>query len=405
MAAAYLLAPHAEVTLYEQAPQLGGHAHTATVAFKDVTVPVDTGFMVYNPVRYPYFVALLNDLQVTSLNTVMSFSAHIPGEVMYSSEFRGLFGNLRQCMNPRYWRMIVDIIRFNAAAKRFLQQPDPEKLLGDFLSEHRFSPELSSWYLYPMMASIWSAGTDALEKYPAYETFRFLNNHLLLNTITKAQWKTIQGGSIRYVEALAQRLAREGVTIRLSTPVTSVTRSTDAVTITTDNSSATFDHVYIATHADEALTMLHDATHAERDVLGLFSYSSNHVVLHSDESFMPPRKNTWASWNYVEEVGATKRVALTYYMNSLQHIKKEYPVFVTLNPSRTPRTDLTHHTYTYAHPVFDAAARSGQARIQEISTGRTHYVGAHLGFGFHEDGIASAVHAVQALGFPIRLSL
>ncbi len=405
MAAAYLLAPHADVTLYEQAPQLGGHAHTATVAFKDVTVPVDTGFMVYNPVRYPYFVSLLKDLNVQSIDTVMSFSAHIPNEVMYSSEFRGLFGNLRQCMNPRYWRMIRDIIRFNAAAKRFLKHPDPEKLLGAFLTEYGFSQELSSWYLYPMMASIWSAGTDALEKYPAYETFRFLDNHLLLNTLTKAQWKTIQGGSIRYVEALSQRLAHEGVAIRLGTPVTSITRSSDAVTISTVHASERFDHVCMATHANEALKLLDDASTIEHTILGLFSYSENHVVLHSDPSFMPPRKNTWASWNYVEEAGATKRVTLTYYMNSLQHIQKEYPVFVTLNPSRTPRTDLTHHTYTYAHPVFDAAARSGQARIQEISTGRTHYVGAHLGFGFHEDGIASAVHAVQALGFPIRLQL
>lgn len=406
LSAAYLLAPHAEVTLFEAAPQLGGHAHTATVTFPDgTTIPVDTGFMVYNPVRYPYFSALLAKLAVSSVDTVMSFSAHIPGQVLYNSEFRGLFGNIAQCMNPRYIRMIVDIIRFNHAAKRFLKNPDTTLLLGDFLQRHAFSEEFATWYLYPMMASIWSAGTDALPTYPAYETFRFLNNHLLLNTITKARWKTISGGSVRYVEALAQELSKSQVAIRLNTPVSKITRTSATVTITTDQDETSFDHVLIATHANDALTLLHDATRLEQDILGLFSYSTNRVTLHSDTSFMPPRKNTWASWNYAAEPGVANRVSLTYNMNSLQHIPEAYPLLVTLNPAREPHPELIHHTYSYTHPIFNASARVGQARMREIHTGRTHYIGAHLGFGFHEDGIASAVAAVAALGFPIRLHI
>ncbi len=404
LSAAFLLAPHAQVTLFEKSPQLGGHAHTASVAFGNTTVAVDTGFMVYNPARYPYFVALLSELNVTSIDTVMSFSATIPGQVMYSSDFQGLLGDVRQCTSPRYLRFLYDIMRFNIAAKKFLHQPQKEQLLGDFLQGHHFSPELASWYLYPIMASIWSAGTSALPNYPAYETFRFLNNHQLLNIFTKPQWRTIKGGSITYVEALSKKITAEGVQVRLNTPVTSIKRGADTVHITTAKGSEEFDHVIIATHADEALGVLGDATAAERDILGGFSYSNNHVILHSDTSFMPPQKRTWASWNYLGE-GDSQTVSLTYDMNALQHIPEECPMFVTLNPVRLPKKELTHQTFTYAHPVFNAQARTAQERMAEIQQGRTHFSGAHLGFGFHEDGIASAVDVVQALGFPIRLSV
>lgn len=407
LTASYLLAPHAEVTLFENDSRLGGHANTVDVTLGGSVFPVDTGFMVFNPVHYPYFVALLEELRIEAVETTMSFSVSIPGEVEYSSNFGGLFGDVRQLMRPSYWRLLYGILRFNRIAKGFLASTEPDRtmLMAEFKRRGGFSRELTEWYQFPMMGSIWSAASQDLGSYPAYETFRLLNNHMLLNVFDKPVWRTVKGGSRAYVHALEGRFADEGVRVQLKAGVSRIARDTEGATITHMGGNERFDKVIIATHPDTALSLLADPTAEERRIIGLFSYTDNDVVLHSDTSFMPRAKRAWASWNYHTAPAMQHTISLTYYMNSLQHIPEEHPVLVTLNPQRSVAPDLVHGRFSYAHPVFDANARTGQEEMPGIQgMNNTCYAGAYLGFGFHEDGARSAVEAVKTLGLPIRLS-
>lgn len=405
LSAAYFLAPHAAVTLFEKNSRLGGHAHTARIQVADKTVDVDTGFMVYNPPRYPLLMALFRELDIPSIQTDMSFSVSLP-DIEYASTFRGLFGDLRQSLSPGYLKLIYDIIRFNRAAKSFLREsmPSRDMLLGDFIVRNGFSKELTSYYLYPMMGSIWSTPAETMANYSAYAAFKFLDNHMLLNVLNKPAWRTVQGGSRVYVDALTKRLQKEGVDVRTSSPVVSVQRDKNEVTIKSAGEEC-FDRVIFATHADITLSLLADATHEEREALAAFRYSKNRTVLHGDMSFMPNRKSAWASWNYHTRP-KNSVVSLTYYMNSLQHLQESTPVCVTLNPDREPAAGLVYGEYEYDHPVFDATARSAQDAVVSLQGKRhTYYAGAHLGFGFHEDGIASAAYVVERMGLPLRLTV
>lgn len=406
LTAAYLLAPHAQVTLYEKDARLGGHAHTEQVSRGDTTVSVDTGFMVYNPSAYPHFMELLRQLDVSSTETIMSFSVSIPGVVAYNSDLRGIFGSAQQITSVRYWKFLGEILRFNRLAKQLLAQQSPESLtLGSFFKRHHLSEDVAHWYVYPLIGSIWSAGNGALTEYPAHETFAFLNNHRLLNVFNKPRWRTVTEGSRTYVERLTQKLRGDGVSILWKCPVTRITRKDSLVEVSSKNGTELFDHVICATHADEALTILTNPTPAEQAALKSFSYATNTVILHSDPSFMPPARHLWASWNYHDPLisGNEHATSLTYWMNNLQHIPHAAPLFVTLNPSRDPKPELQHATYCYAHPIFNEQARAAQLALKQLEPNTISFVGAHLGFGFHEDGVQSAIDAVTKLGFSNRL--
>ncbi len=261
MGAAYLLAPYASVTLYESDPALGGHANTAFISYDGSEIAVDTGFMVYNPSRYPYFVALMKTLGIESVETSMSFSVSIPDAIEYSSVLSGLVHDLSQLMRPDYRRMLYDIVRFNRAAKRYLRDPNADKslLLDDFLSRNTFSKQFSEWYLFPMMGSIWSAAPETIQSYGAYDSFRFLDNHLLLNIFNRPEWRTVKGGSRAYVSALQKTIAKEGVLIETGTPVLSISRNDSSAVVRTKRGEQVFECVIMATHADTALTLLQDA--------------------------------------------------------------------------------------------------------------------------------------------------
>jgi predicted NAD/FAD-binding protein len=313
---AYLLAPHAQVTVYESEGRLGGHANTATVPYKHTKVSVDTGFMVFNPTRYPYLVSLLKELKVSSVETSMSFSVSGPDIIEYSSTYRGLF-HPKTITSFSFWKLLYHIIRFNRYAKHFLAAPDHSMSLGAFLDEHAFPASFKEQYLFPMLGSIWSAPAGTMSSYPAYETFRFLNNHLLLNAFNRPQWRTVAGGSIQYVEALAARLVQEGVDVRLHTAATSLVRTSEGVRVVTASGNELYDTVICATHADTALALISNPSQEESSILGAFSYSLNRTVLHSDATYMPRRTSAWASWNYHS---SAQTISLTYWMNSLQHI-------------------------------------------------------------------------------------
>lgn len=405
LTAAYLLSPHSKVTLYEKGSRLGGHANTALVQREGQTIPIDTGFMVFNPSRYPYFVSLLQTLRVHTQDTNMSFSVSIPGEIEYSGSIPGILGDVRQLLRPSYIRFISEIPRFNYAAKAYLRENTDALTIGQFLERYRFSRELAAWYVFPMVGSIWSTDTARIHNFPARETLLFLDNHQLLSIIGGPQWKTIEGGSIRYVETLTKKLLDDGVKIRTNQRIQRITRSPIQVHA---DVVETFDAIIMATHADEALALLTDKNSNEQDVLGSFSYARNTVVLHNDLSFMPKRQSAWAAWNYhaIDTAAKKEVVSLTYNMNALQHIPASFPALVTLNPQRPVASGAIFETYEYTHPVANSAARRAQKKLPLIQGNRdTYFVGAYWDNGFHEDGVVSAIKAVKTLDFPIRITL
>lgn len=403
LSAAYLLAPHAEVTLYEKEGHLGGHADTHCIDTGEEKVAVDTGFMVFNPDQYPHLVSFLDHLGIESVNTSMTFSVSVKNTITYSSKApSGLLCDKKQLLRPKFYHFLYDIIRFNIKAKTFLKRKnDLAVTLGTFLKEDAFSEEFREWYLYPMLGSIWSCALNELDDYPALPTFRFLNNHKLLNVVFGAQWRTIRGGSITYVEEVRRFLEEHRAHILTNQEILEIVRSEKEVTIVTTEGRETYDMVIMATHADTALSLLKNPSAAEKEILSAFSYSTNNTILHKDRSFMPLLPSAWASWNYFTEKDPSQRshISLTYNMNALQHIDTKHPMYVTLNPTHDIKEEYVYKRMQYTHPVFNKETEKAQKRLPEIQNkNRTLFVGAHWGFGFHEDGIASALHAVQLLG-------
>lgn len=396
LSAAYLLSPHMPVTLYEKDSRLGGHAHTHDIRFGTQTVAVDSGFMVFNPSRYPHFVQLLATLGINTVPTSMTFSVSAPG-VEYASDVPfGIFAKPFSILDPRHWWFLLSILRFNAAAKQSLAQPPTTESLGEFLTRNGYSGRIATHYLLPMIGSIWSCSLADMQESPARDVFEFLDGHQLLNAWSRPAWRTIPGGSRRYVDALRAAAEKNGVRCVVDANVR-VTRGPLGIVVSDDGVDRRFDHVIIATHADEALALLADASPQEQEILGAFTYARNDIVLHSDPRVLPRSRFARASWNYVATGG--DYISLTYDMNKLQHIPSNTPVFVTLNPQRAIDPGLVHAQFTYDHPCFSAAARTARSRLPEIQGVRnTLFAGAHWGYGFHEDGIASAVAAVKALG-------
>lgn len=401
LAAAYIAAPHAQLTIYEADDRLGGHAHTHTIQHGEKTIRVDSGFMVCNPPQYPQFMALLKELGISPTPTEMQFSVEISGVISYSSKmFSGVFAEWRNLFRPSFYKFLYEILRFQRLARKMLSDNENTfvtESLGDFLTRNSFSTKFNEWHLLPMLGAIWSSPTKEIFSFPALSTFKFLNNHQLLSTFSKPHWHTIQGGSDTYVQRIENFLSTRKTTIHLSTPVRSITRSKKDVTITTDSGSETFDYCILATHADTALKLLADATPTEKDILGAFSYANNRAVLHSDQSMMPQNKRAWASWNYFAG-SSTSDICVTYNMNTLQHIDTRYPVYVTLNSPREIPKEKVFADIHYTHPHFSVASYAAQQRVNEIQNQhRTLYCGAHWGYGFHEDGVVSAINALKSL--------
>ncbi len=405
LTAAYLLAPHAEVTLYEKEARLGGHANTAHISWNNRTIAVDTGFMVFNPEKYPNFISLLSQLNVPTLDTNMSFSVSIPDQVEYSGTLSGIMGNIRQLLRPTYLKFLLEIPRFNAAAKAFLQQDNDSLTIRDFLDQRSFSKALAEWYLFPMIGSIWSAGIASIDDFPARETFLFLDNHQLLSIQGGPQWKTIPGGSKTYVTALTRLLCSEGVRVLTNQRIKKITRTPVCVHADTIE---TYDAVILATHADEALMLLADSTQKEQEILGSFVFTRNTAVLHRDTSVMPKRHTAWAAWNYHAVHPSHKKhetLSLTYNMNLLQSLPNTLPLFVTLNPHIPISEECILGNFEYFHPLINSVARAAQKKLAHIQgVHNTYFVGAYLNNGFHEDGMVSAIEVVKKLNFPIRLT-
>lgn len=400
MGAAWALHGEHDIVLYEKGPRIGGHSHTVDVDYDGKQIAVDTGFIVHNELNYPNLTALFRYLGVETQSSEMTFGFSGRGGRLewQGNTIRSLFAQKRNVLRPSFHRMWLDILRFRRDAIADLMGGRIGDLsLGQYLTRVRYSDSFRDDCLLPMGAAIWSSRTAAMLDFPAASFIRFFENHRLFH-VDKPHWRTVKGGSRAYVKRLTASFADR---IRLNTPVRAIERDSLGVTITDGaGSTAHFDQVILACHSDQALRLLANPSDGERNVLGALRYAPNDVYLHRDTALMPKRKRVWSSWNYLSTAnGGENAVSVTYWMNKLQGIDKRYPLFVSLNPPRPPRGDLTFATFQCDHPQFDAAALVAQRRLHLIQGLRhTWYCGAYAGYGFHEDGLTSALEVAQCLG-------
>ncbi|RYH09650.1 NAD(P)/FAD-dependent oxidoreductase [Tropicimonas sp. IMCC6043] len=401
MGAAHLLAGmerRQTVVLFEAEGRLGGHARTR-LAGRTGTQPVDTGFIVFNHATYPRLTELFARLGVETAASDMTFGASIDGgRIEYGlRNLSTLFAQKRNLGRPAFLRMVADLIRFNRQADAAAR--DPETSVDDLLGRLRMGPWFRDYYLAPITGAIWSTPVDRALDFPARAMIDFFRNHALLHHAGQHQWYTVKGGSVEYVRRLTAEIERQGVEIRRACPVETVRRGNDGVEIRAGGAWERFDDVIFATHADDTLRLLGDASPKESAELGAIRYQPNEVVLHSDASVMPRRKSCWSAWNYAEETGArSERISLTYWMNALQPIPADDPLFVTLNPTRAIDPARVFDRTVMRHPVYDLDAFRGKAALAARNGARrTWFCGAWMGNGFHEDGLASAHSVVEAM--------
>lgn len=389
LGAAHRLKDNVDLTLYESSDWVGGHSHTVDVEVAGVSLSVDTGFIVYNTRTYPLLTSLFDELGVETEPSNMSF-AIAGGPVEYEGSLIGMAASTSALLRASHWQMIRDILRFN----RFIQTvdiDDPELRLGDLTAG--YSTAFRERYLLPMGAAIWSTPVAEMADYPAATLARFFRNHGLVQLRNRPQWRTVSGGSRRYVEKLSAPFSEN---IRLDEPVIGVRRDSSGVEILSSSGTQRFDQVIFATHADTTLALLgSESTPQEQSILGSFAYSRNRAVLHTDPRFMPKHRRAWASWN----VGAGRHgdlPSVTYWMNRLQNLTTDVPVFVSLNPPEEPDHQLG--CWDYDHPMFDRSAISAQAELHFLQgTKHSYFCGAYARYGFHEDGLMSGYAAADAL--------
>ncbi|AWB49940.1 cyclopropane-fatty-acyl-phospholipid synthase [Gemmobacter aquarius] len=398
MAAAHLLADSDSVVLFEAEGRLGGHARTK-MGGKNGDQPVDTGFIVFNKVNYPNLLGMFDKLDVPYVESSMSFGASVHGgRVEYGlASLDALFAQRKNALSPRFLGMIRDIMRFN---KRALAIATAGMTIGELLRALGTGAWFRDYYITPFSGAIWSTPTRGILDFPAEALVRFFQNHHLLDFEGQHQWYTVKGGSIEYVRRLQASLVSRGVDIRLGAPIAAVKREAGTVLVRAQGGEwELFDDVIFATHSDVTLRLLADATPAEAKALGAVRYQANEAVLHRDPSVMPKNKKCWSSWVYVEPAaGASGKIDLTYWMNSLQPIPMEDPIFVTLNSNGGIRDELVDDVVSFDHPVYDLAAIEAQETIRKMNgTLNTWFAGAWMRNGFHEDGFASALDVVEAM--------
>jgi len=393
---AYHLAQDHDITVYEANDYIGGHTHTHDIEWQDQRFVIDSGFIVFNYRTYPEFTRLLQTLDVAVQPSNMSFSVKCEktGLEYNGTTLNSLFAQRRNLLRPGFYRMLRDIMRFNREAPLLLQEQDEDLSLGEYLARQRYSDEFVQHYILPMGAAIWSSTAEMMHQFPAHYFIRFFHNHGMLSVNERPTWFVIKGGSRQYVKKLVRPYRDR---IRLNSPVTSIRRFANHVEVISANQPAErFDYVFIATHSDQALSMLQDPSSREKTILGAIQYQDNEAVLHTDHNVLPRRKLAWAAWNYHLLQRKQSRVALTYNMNILQGIQHQTQFCVSLNHTSAIDERCILKKMHYHHPVFTPAAVAAQQRQHEINGPlRTFYCGAYWRFGFHEDGVVSALNALQ----------
>lgn len=400
LGAAYLLAPYHDITVYEKNAYIGGHSRTIEVKTGNKKASVDTGFIVFNNWNYPNLQALFKDLGVRYQKSDMSFGVSIDnGWLEYGSN--GMFAQKKNYLRPSYYGMLADIVRFNKQAIAYIEKDD-EITLNECLDKLNMGQWFRRYYLLAMGAAIWSCPIDTIMKFPAKTFLRFFKNHGLLSINNRPQWYTVTGGSKEYVQLLTKSFKDS---IKLNCGIKKVIRDNGkAVVHDNQGGVSIYDQVVFTCHADEALAMIDKPSEQERNILGAFSYQDNQIIVHADTSFMPKNKKCWASWIYLSEgkEDSNTSVSLSYWMNNLQGLDPKYPVLVTLNPGRMPKKELILDEHSFSHPIFDLKAIKAQNSIKTIQgTDVFWFCGAYQRYGFHEDGLLSAVNVAKEIGVPI----
>lgn len=393
-----------QVHLFESANYFGGHSNTIDVHDGNTTFPVDTGFLVHNPKTYPNLIQFFEDLGVETTESQMSLSVQVPDENLEwaGANLRTVFGQMRNLLRLPFYRMLLDILKFNREAPAYLKSAmgNPDKTLGNLMTENHFSRELASWYLVPMAAAIWSTPANKILEFPAYTFLRFCLNHNLLQVKGRPVWRTVAGGSREYVKKIVDLIQFK----YMNTKIHSVRREKDLVILSIDGQAQFFDQMIFATPADYTRRILTDLTDEEDAILSCFHYQPNAAVVHTDVSFLPSRKTLWSAWNYISSP-RSGRVSVSYLINHLQKLPTQLPIIVTLNPHKEIPPGQIIRRIEYRHPVLDKQTIKAQVDMNRIQgIGNVYYAGAWLGYGFHEDGLKAALRIGRQLGWRIPWS-
>lgn len=396
LVSAHLLSERYDVSLFEANDYLGGHTHTVSVDIEGVEYAIDTGFIVFNKKTYPNFCKLLEKLHIPIQPSEMSFSYWSKNEAI---EYNGyslntLFSDRRNVFNPSFYRFIKEIIAFNFDAKKFLAQDRSEDIsIQEFLERQRYSAQFVKWYLIPMMSAIWSKNKEDTLQCSAHFIFTFYANHGLLDLYNRPSWYAIANGSKNYIEPMIQNIKDR---VYVNNKIDRIKRTANGVVVKSQSYESTFDYVVIATHSDQALQLLAQPSDVEITLLSAIKYTQNDIVLHTDEHIMPKKKLAWASWNYLDNGSALP--TLTYYMNRLQSLHAGPNFFVSTNLTQEIASNKIIRRFQYAHPCLDLAAMKAQQQINLINgINNTYYVGSYWGYGFHEDGVNSAINTCKLI--------
>ncbi len=403
LVAAFRLAPHCEVTVFEAGDHVGGHTHTHDIQTESGKYAIDTGFIVFNDWTYPNFIGILNEIGVQWQDTTMSFSvkSELNGWEYNGTSINSLFAQRLNLVNPKFLKMVRDILRFNQDSLGVVDSdhPDHRLTLGQYLSRHGYSQSFKDYYIVPMGAAIWSASHRQMEEFPIEYFVRFFKNHGMLSVSDRPTWRVIKGGSRSYIPRLTDKFADR---IHLNTPVVAVKRTAGGADVTFlkngNSETAHFDQVVFASHADQTFRLINDLSEAERRVLSRFSYQENETLLHTDTSVLPKKKIAWAAWNYLVPKTAKNRVPVTYNMNMLQGITAPETFCVSLNLDEKIDSKKVLKRLVYHHPIYTHGAVQSQSEWSQISgVNRYHYCGAYWGFGFHEDGVKSGLRVAEQI--------
>ncbi len=394
LSSALLLSQKHNITLFEINKRFGGHANTVDIVYKQSIIPVDTGFIVYNKLNYPNLIGFFDFLKIETINSDMSFAVSArDGQLEYSGSMTGIFAQKRNLLNIKFYKMLKDIIVFFLFGYKYAFQVKENESLGEYIKRCKFSSEFINDHLIPMSSAIWSCPEKEILNFPAKTLLTFFKNHQLINFIFRPKWKTVKGGSRQYVNKVIEKLKKNKKNeLVLNSKIKSIFSKNNKIEINFEKHTEIFDKVIMATHPDQTIRLIQNLDKQSTDILSKFKYQKNTVYLHSDKNFMPKNKKTWSSWNYISSKKEDKS-SVTYWMNLLQKINTSLNVFVSLNPYIIPSKSLTYRKIIYEHPIFNSETNEAQSKMIEIQgKNNIFYVGAWLKYGFHEDGIASAVN-------------
>ena len=403
LSSALLLSQKHNITLFEINKRFGGHANTVDITHKQNLISVDTGFIVYNKLNYPNLIGFFDFLKIETINSDMSFAVSArDGELEYSGSMTGIFAQKRNLLNIKFYKMLKDIVVFFIFGYKYAFQVKENESLGEYVKRCKFSEEFINDHLIPMSSAIWSCPEKEILNFPAKTLLIFFKNHQLINFIFRPKWRTVKGGSKRYVNKVIEKLKQNKKNkFVLNSKIKSIFSKNNKIEINLEKNTEIFDKVIMATHPDQTIKLIKNLDKQSKEILNEFKYQKNTVYLHSDENLMPKSKKTWSSWNYISGKNVEKS-SVTYWMNLLQKIDNSLNVFVSLNPCTLPSKSLTHKRIIYEHPIFNSKTNEAQKNIIKIQgKNNIFYAGAWLKYGFHEDGIASAVNISKILNVAV----